>query len=79
MDEEMNMTNDNKLRVMGILFLEDIREKIPFVMASRDYSKKHNKILHLDSWNGEKRSTLNTIHQWFIDSEVEILLPEKWK
>ena len=73
------MTNDDKLRVMGILFFEDIRDNIPFVMGLRDYSKNHNKRMHLYSWNGKKRSTLNTIHQWSIDSKVVVLLPEKWK
>jgi len=73
-EELMKPTDSDKLRVTGIMFLEGMREFIPYLLKNGDKSKR----LTLDEWNGKKRRAYVMFTQQFYDPDVKVSLPSKW-
>jgi len=74
MDDMKRTTEDDRLRVIGILFMEDMVEFIPYFLAGKDPANR----LSLDEWTGKRNRAIHTVHMRFIDSDVVIDLPEEW-
>jgi hypothetical protein len=66
---------DDKVRVAGIVMtIPEMRELLPDMLnRSKSLSRPE-----LDASNGRKRHGFKLLHQKFIDSEVEIALPDEW-
>ena len=69
----MKLTDSDKLRVTGIMFLEGMRDFIPYLLKNGDKSKR----LTLDEWNGKKRRVYVMFTQQFCDPDVKVSLPSK--
>jgi len=62
MDDLMRTTEDDRLRALGILFLEDMCEYIPYFLSSRDPQTAHSgDRSHVDSWNGKRKLAANLL------------------
>ncbi len=77
---------DDILRAIGILFMEDMREFIPYILSGVDPSAKDptpteddpSKRLRLDSWNSKRKWTLKTVTDRFGDPDVDIPVTKEW-
>ena len=74
MKEQMKPTDSDRLRAIGLLFQEEMREYIPYVLSGTDRSKR----LTIDEWTGKRRLCFQQLHERFIDEEVNVTLPPKW-
>ena len=67
-DDLKRATESDRLRAVGLIFLEQIREWIPYLLASKDPSGR----LELDAWNGKRKSAQRLHHSLFIDPDVNV-------
>ena len=62
MDDLMRTTEDDRLRAIGIIFMEDMCEYICYFLSSRDPQTAHSgDRSHIDSWNGKRKLTANLL------------------
>ena len=74
--EKMQKTTDNdRLRVFGILFSEQLREYLPLVTGICNHNKNRGE---LDEKNSLLRSVIKTAHSKFHDKEVVVEHPTSW-
>ena len=73
--EEKVATVDDKIRVAGIIFREEMRPFLPDMIGITRGSKVR---AVLDAASGRKQFGLNRLYEQFIDPEVEIDLPTNW-
>ena len=79
MDDLMKVTEDHRLRAMGIIFSEDMFQYIPYFLTARDPTTAHTgDRTHVDEWNGKKKLAGHLLHLRFIDNEVQVALPKEW-
>ena len=74
MDDQKRAAESDRIRAIGILFLEQMREWIPYLLSVKDPSGR----LELDAWSGKRRRGQHLQHSLYIDAEVEVLLPQEW-
>ncbi|KAL7544550.1 hypothetical protein ACHAWF_007927 [Thalassiosira exigua] len=70
-EDEMVATADDRIRSIGIMFMEDMREYIRYVLQVKD---PHG-WMDLDQWSAKRNSALTLHHQRFIDREVVVNMP----
>eukprot|EP00984_Skeletonema_dohrnii_P026502 scaffold15868_cov67-Skeletonema_dohrnii-CCMP3373.AAC.2 len=86
-EKEKEMTNDDIVRAVGIMFMEDMREYIPYVLSDVDPSSKDparsgndpSRRLRLDSWNAKRNWTFRTLRDKFVDPDVVVEVNAEWK
>ena len=71
--EQMKSTTSNSLRVIGLLFQEDSREYIPYILSATDRQKR----LNLDEWTGKRNTCYHQLLIRFIDPEYVVTFPPK--
>jgi hypothetical protein len=74
--EQKAVTVDDKVRVAGIIFREDMRPFIPDMIGT---SRASTVRAVLDAATGRKIYGMNRLHEHFIDREVVILVPPGWE
>lgn len=67
------VTDDDRLRIFGIIFMEDVREYIPSLVGGAGDNR-----LSLDAWRSRKKTALRLIQSRFIDKEIKVDLPAEW-
>lgn len=70
----MKVTDSDRVRVMGLLFSEDLFEYIPSVMPLKS-SKKN---ILIDGYAPSKLRAHNLLFNKFIDEEEKVVVPMKW-
>lgn len=86
-EKEKEPTEDDQLRVVGILFSEDLREFIPHALSDVDPSAKDpaqagtdpSRRLRLDSWNSKRNWVFRTLRDKFVDPDVVVEVNQEWK
>lgn len=73
--EEKRMTVDDKVRLAGILFRDDMRFYIEDMIGMPRSSKSRSV---LDEASAKKLAGMKLLHSHFIDKEVVVNLPEEW-
>ena len=73
--EEKVATIDDKVRVAGILFLEDMR---PFIQDMVGATRASRCRSVLDAASSRKQYGLKQLHEKFIDEEIVVDLPPGW-
>ena len=73
--EQKAVTVDDKVRVAGIIFREDMR---PFIQDMTGKSRASTVRAVLDAASGRKLYGMNHLHENFIDKEVVINIPANW-
>eukprot|EP00985_Skeletonema_marinoi_P008476 scaffold3852_cov106-Skeletonema_marinoi.AAC.4 len=73
-DDIKKATTDDKLRAVGIMFLDDMREYIPYLLSVKDPSGR----LQLDEWSSKKRTATRQLFLRFIDTDYVIEVPARW-
>ena len=74
--EQKAVTVDDKVRVVGIIFQEDMR---PFIQDMIGTSRASSVRAVLDAASGRKLYAMNRLHEHFIDREVVIHIPPGWE
>ena len=72
--DQLKVTTSDRLRAIGLLFQEDLREKIPFILSATDRHKRST----LDEWSGKRNICYHLLTQRFVDSEYVVTFPPKW-
>lgn len=69
-DDLMKTIKDDRLRTIGIIFMEDICEYICYFLSAKDPKTAHSgDRSHIDSWNGKRKLAANLLFDRFIDSD----------
>lgn len=84
--KEKEATCDDIIRAVGIMFMEDMREFIPYVLSAVDPSAKDptptqrdpSKRLRLDGWNSKRNWTFRTLRDRFVDPDVVVPVSKDW-
>jgi len=74
LQEQLKAKDGDRLRAIGILFQEDMREYIPYILSGNDRSKR----LTIDEWTGERNKCFAEIYKRFNDPGTIVTLPIKW-
>ena len=72
--EQMKPKDSDRLRAIGLLFQEEMREYIPYVLSGKDRTKRQT----LDEWTGKRNKCYTLLYQRFIDPDFIVTLPTKW-
>ena len=72
--EQMKPTDSNRVRAIGLLFQEDMREYIPYVLSGSDRSNR----LAQNEWTGKRKLCYHLLSKRFVDEEYNATLPPKW-
>ena len=74
--EKLRKTTENdRLRVFGIMFSDDLREHVPLVTGTCNHTKNRGQ---LDEKNGLLRAVLQKVHDRFHDKEIVVVHPILW-
>jgi hypothetical protein len=73
--EEKRMTIDDKVRVAGIIFRDDLRFYLEDMIGTSRASKSR---AVLDEASAKKLAGMKRLHEHFIDTEVVVNLPDEW-
>jgi hypothetical protein len=74
LEEKQRPTDNDRLRIMGILFSEDFREDIPVLLQ-----KSFDRRLELDSAKQKKNEIFQRVMNAFADEEFVVTHPTKWE
>ena len=72
--DRMEFQDRDLLRVAGLLFHEELRDDIPFILPKPKIIGR----AMLDSWPSKKKRLYHMLHVRFIDKEQKVVLPPKW-
>ena len=73
--EQKAVTLDDKVRVAGIIFREDMRQYVPDMIGT---SRASSVRAVLDAASSRKVYAMKRLHEHFIDKEVVIAIPTNW-
>ena len=74
-ERQQRTTDNDRLRVFGILFLEDLREHIPLVTGTHSSAMSRSQ---LDAKNSTVKGVLQDVLIKFNDMDVEVCHPAAW-
>jgi len=79
-DKEMEATPDDFLRALGIMFTEDLREYIPYILTKdpKPNSNDPSTRMSLDSWTAKKNLVKRQLKLKFVDPDVVVTMDELW-
>lgn len=72
--EQLKTTPSDRLRAIGLLFQEDLRKYIPYILSATDRQKR----LTRDEWSRKRNTCYHLLTERFIDPEYVVAFPPKW-
>ena len=73
-DDKKRTTDDNRLRLLLIMFTEEMHQWIRHLLSAKD----PNDGLELDKWMGKRNTAQHLLHTKGIDQDVVVSLPNLW-
>ena len=74
MDDKKRATDDDRLRLILIMFTEEMRPWIRYLLSAKD----PNDCLELDAWTGKRNTAHHLLHTKGIDKDVVVSIPNAW-
>lgn len=76
-------TADDMVRAVGIMFMEDMREYIPYLLTEHDpcansVDGTRGRRLSIDEWSSKRKLAKRHLHTKFIDLDCEVTLHNLW-
>ena len=80
--DEKKTTPDDMVRAVGIMFMEDMREYIPYLLTVNDPCSNSNngrgRRQSLDGWTSKRNLAIRNLHTRFIDLDCVVVLNDAW-
>ena len=74
MDDKKRATDDDRLRLLLIMFTEEMRPWIRYLLSAKDPNDR----LELDAWTGKRNTAQHLLHTKGIDPDVVVSMPNLW-